>query len=971
MNSDEKVSDMVFSLDAAANRHLVERLSNWLSAPNPSSNLNAARTERQQETGIWLLESPIFRSWIQAPHSLLWLHGKPGCGKTILSSTVIHFLRDGNKKDKTVAYFYFDFHTHEKQLFQNFLNSIFSQLLNQTTLTIAEEHYNAYDNGRSTPTIEDTCIVLPRMIESIAAPVYIVIDALDECQETTSLLKGLKNIQSWNQKNLHIFVTSRQEPEIEDILCTLATDTIPLEESVIDADILTYVRHELQHDVKLSKWPREVREEIENALVKGANGMFKWVACQLDSIRGCMKLGLLRKALRTLPKTLDETYARILNEISEEYVEDARRILSCLICTFELLTIEAIAETVAIVTEGEAYYDVESQLQDPCDTLTICRGLVSKTEFFQPYGLDLGMRRLNGARLSHFSVQEYLKSDRIAKSQALRFALEKRHAHELLARLCINRLLWYGQEGLCPNVDQTVWTWNFATYAAMFWSHHLRAAQLECSVSLYSECLKMLARPGLIRRIIKMRVARRIDDKIYDFLKHLMSSYAQCVREVAVLDALIDAISPFYYVSILGCDELVLKLLAAGEDINKACPGTCLAAAAFFGHSTTVRLLLDKGAEANAVAQGSDGICYLPAGIQLAAGKGHEDVVSMLLAAGANVDTYHSVNTPNQCYLHFSDTPLNEAVRNPGAAGTRIARLLLDAGADLNAGRQRSFTSFLYLPILWRDIDRFTMLLDAGADPNAVDVFPTTPLRYAIETSALQCVKLLIERGADLEEIDSYLISALYVADSPDRVFLCTIEAALNVKAKLNTEMLLIAVSKCGYSDSVKYMLRNGTAPDAQDKNGIAALHAAAFAPINTAQVVGLFLDAGADVNIHGGRFESALQAAALSGVVKVVLILLEHSALPNHIGGSHGTALEIAKKRLEDWERSTKDRTWLGSIKEFGLAGWFDGAKSFKRRRRPKFRAGDDYVPHFKFSHLPNAEYQAIIDILQPYSVS
>lgn len=71
----------------------------------------------------------------------------------------------------------------------------------------------------------------------------------------------MKNIQSWSWENLHIFVTSRQETDIEDILRTLEKDKIPLEESVNDAGIRTYVRYQLQHDFKLSKWLEEIRDK--------------------------------------------------------------------------------------------------------------------------------------------------------------------------------------------------------------------------------------------------------------------------------------------------------------------------------------------------------------------------------------------------------------------------------------------------------------------------------------------------------------------------------------------------------------------------------------------------------------------------------------------------------------------------------------------------------------------------------------
>jgi hypothetical protein len=58
-------------------------------SPDPSINYNVAREKRQKNTGQWLLDSPAYRDWKTRPSSRLWLHGKPGCGKTIMSSTVV------------------------------------------------------------------------------------------------------------------------------------------------------------------------------------------------------------------------------------------------------------------------------------------------------------------------------------------------------------------------------------------------------------------------------------------------------------------------------------------------------------------------------------------------------------------------------------------------------------------------------------------------------------------------------------------------------------------------------------------------------------------------------------------------------------------------------------------------------------------------------------------------------------------
>lgn len=87
-------------------------------------------------------------------------------------------------------------------------------------------------------------------------------------------------------------------------------------------------------------------------------------------------------------------------------------------------------------------------------------------------------------------------------------------------------------------------------------------------------------------------------------------------------------------------DELVLKLLAAGKDINSAGPGgTCLVAAAFSGYETIVRLLLDKCADVNAVVlQTKDGHeeYYSPTAIMCAVETRCEDIVNILLVDGAD-----------------------------------------------------------------------------------------------------------------------------------------------------------------------------------------------------------------------------------------------------------------------------------------------------------------------------------------------
>jgi predicted ATPase len=84
--------------------HAIER---WLDPPSPWPNINKARELRYAGTGQWLLDSLEFGEWKAGTRQHLWLHGNPGCGKTVLSTTVLDHL---NKlEDRAVLSFYFDF----------------------------------------------------------------------------------------------------------------------------------------------------------------------------------------------------------------------------------------------------------------------------------------------------------------------------------------------------------------------------------------------------------------------------------------------------------------------------------------------------------------------------------------------------------------------------------------------------------------------------------------------------------------------------------------------------------------------------------------------------------------------------------------------------------------------------------------------------------------------------------------------
>lgn len=99
------------TVNSSQRREKPSKIHAWLSAPEPPTNQTKATKERQNDIGLWFAEGEYFAKWKMHAASRIWLYGIPGCGKTILTSTVIQNLIQCRSKDSSsvTAYFVFDF----------------------------------------------------------------------------------------------------------------------------------------------------------------------------------------------------------------------------------------------------------------------------------------------------------------------------------------------------------------------------------------------------------------------------------------------------------------------------------------------------------------------------------------------------------------------------------------------------------------------------------------------------------------------------------------------------------------------------------------------------------------------------------------------------------------------------------------------------------------------------------------------
>jgi Cdc6-like AAA superfamily ATPase len=235
---------------------------------------------RQPDTGLWLLESEVYSKWKRNAPSFVWLYGIPGCGKTILSSTVTQdiLLHCANDPGKVVAYFYFDFTDADKQKPELMVRSLISQLSEKCIkMPLALEALYSYsDKGNRQPSLDALMNVLQHMLQEFPQS-YLILDALDECADRAVLMIILEQIAGWQLEEMRVLVTSRKERDIESSLEDIVNREciVCLQHQVVDKDIQTYVRQRLSDDKGLKKWQKdaEIRQEIETTLMEGSHGM--------------------------------------------------------------------------------------------------------------------------------------------------------------------------------------------------------------------------------------------------------------------------------------------------------------------------------------------------------------------------------------------------------------------------------------------------------------------------------------------------------------------------------------------------------------------------------------------------------------------------------------------------------------------------------------------------------------------------
>ena len=616
---------------------------------------NTWRQIRKAGSTTLLKQMPGYQNWKAGVDSCtLTCTGKLGSGKSVILANIIDDLNLDTKSSKCpVAYFFCRHDISESLKASTVIGSLVRQLLSSIPdLSTLEEFI---DETTSVEDPERTVSMLRRVLPPKFAA-FFVLDGSDECDasEAHTLVEQLGIFQ--REFTLLVCLSSRLEAgNVSRLnlgqLARQITIAIPEENPDIRAFVCAELAARIESE-KLAIGDPTLILEIEDALVRGAQGMFLWVVLQIESLRAAETDEAVRQALSDLPKDLSQTFLRLMQKPGELGVDRQTRILQLVTAAHRPLTAEDLREALS-VAPGNADWNPARLLNNVNSALACCGCLLTVDEEDAT------------VRLVHQSFKQFLLG-RFQGSDSATAIFTYEEANRTMGDIIVTYLNY----GVFDNQVSTVVTPQLRGLAEAVPRKVVQSMGARNNVGrLALKLLELRRKPGFDVGKVLAEAGKHLISPSADQFQFVSYARSYWTRHILYVSD--------HQTAMRGLIRQLGRRKIVTVELNGSESQLLLFHAVQAGHQSVVELLLELAF----TTESKDKHGWTP--LLWAAQKGHEDVVKLLLDKGAHIESKDK----------NGQTPLLWATKNGHEA---VVKLLLDKGADIESKDDNGWT-----PLSW------------------------------------------------------------------------------------------------------------------------------------------------------------------------------------------------------------------------------------------------------------------------------